>query len=132
MFLVKGLLFCTFSLFAQENVSISCGKAADLSQTKADCAKNTQDFMIGGPNCSGCKGLLPLSPLIFIDGMEVSLDFLKQLRPDNIKGFSVITDVKAIEMYGIRGTHGVLVITSKLSKRDLKKMIKKAKQQPIA
>ena len=106
----------------------------DLSaQINTDNVKSIQGFMIGGPDCPGCKGLLPTSPLILIDGLEVSSDVLAQLSPDNIKSFSVVNNASAaLEMYGIRGVNGVLIITSNLSKKDLKKLVKKAKKHPNA
>jgi len=127
MCLVIGQLICVFSLFAQENV-----KVTSIFQVKTDSVKNDQEFTIGGPNCPGCKGLFPYrtSPLILVDGLEVSSDVLAQLKPEKIKEFSVIKDANAIERYGIRGTNGVIVITSKLSKKGLKNMVKKAKKQP--
>ena len=116
MFLVIGQLICVFSLFAQENV-----KVASIFQINTDSVKNCQEFVVGGPNCPGCKGLLPYrtNPLILIDGVEVSSDVLAHLKPEEIKDFSVIKDASAIERYGIRGTNGVIVITSNLSKKDL-------------
>jgi len=51
------------------------------------------------------------------------------LKPGDIQSISVLKDAKSLEMYGTRGTNGVIIITSNLKSKDLKKMIKKAEKQ---
>ena len=107
-------LFCVYSLFAQENAVISD------TVTRATMTDSTE-FII---DCV-CPST---SPLFLVDELEVSSDVLARLNPDDIQNFSIIKDAKAIEMYGTRATNGVVVITTKLSKKDLNKMIKRAKK----
>lgn len=49
---------------------------------------------------------------------------LAAMNPEDIKSFSIYTDEDAIKAYGTRGTGGVVVIKSNLSKRKLKKRVK--------
>lgn len=60
------------------------------------------------------------SPLIVMDGMEISQDDLNHLDPDVIESFSILKDASATAMYGTRGANGVLIITTK-SGQDLDK-----------
>ena len=101
-----------------------------ISYQDLDSVKNLQEFRIGGPNCPGCNGTLSRTyPLILVDGLEVSSNILAQLKPDDIQSFSVLKDAKALEMYGTRGTNGVIIIDSKLKRKVLKKMIKNDNKQ---
>ena len=121
------LLFCAFSLSAQENVT--GGKVANTIE--ANSVKPVQEFWVGGKNCPGCNGKIP-SALVLVDGLEVSGFIFDLLAPENIQDLSVIKDDRAIEMYGTRGANGVVSITTNLSKRGLKKVMKKMKQQQQA
>ncbi len=53
------------------------------------------------------------SPLIVIDGVEVSANDLNALPPEVIEGFSILKDATATAMYGTRGANGVMIITTK-------------------
>lgn len=59
-------------------------------------------------------------PLVVIDGMPVSdgqvSGSLRALNPNDIKSVQVLKDVSSTSSYGMRGAHGVLLIT--LKKRD--------------
>lgn len=55
----------------------------------------------------------PTSPLIFIDGVEVSVDDMNALAPEVIEGFSVLKDATATALYGARGANGVMLITTR-------------------
>ena len=90
-----------------------------ISYQNEDSVKSLQEFVVGGPNDPVCNGTLP-PPLILIDGLEVSSNVLEQLKPDDIQSFSVLKDAKALEMYGTRGTNGV-VIKIKIVNHDKRK-----------
>lgn len=62
------------------------------------------------------------SPLIVLDGVEISAGDLNTLDPEIIEGFSILKDATATAMYGSRGANGVMIITTK-SGADLKKPI---------
>ena len=53
------------------------------------------------------------SPIIIIDGVERSMDYLD---PEEIETFTILKDASATAAYGIRGANGVIVITTKRGK----------------
>lgn len=103
------------------SASISSSFAGRLSgviatQSSGQPGANGSDFYIRGiATISGAK-----SPLIVMDGMEISQDDLNHLDPDVIESFSILKDASATAMYGSRGANGVLIITTK-SGQDLDK-----------
>lgn len=60
------------------------------------------------------------SPLIFIDGVEVSSGDMNAIPPEAIENFSVLKDASATALYGARGANGVILITTR-SGKDLEK-----------
>ncbi|MFV0248955.1 MAG: SusC/RagA family TonB-linked outer membrane protein [Tenacibaculum sp.] len=52
-------------------------------------------------------------PLILIDGVELSIDDLRRLHPDDIAEFSIMKDASATALYGARGANGVIFVTTK-------------------
>ncbi len=60
------------------------------------------------------------SPLILLDGVEISGGDLNNLAPEIIASVSVLKDASATALYGNRGANGVLIITTKTG-RDLDK-----------
>ena len=57
-------------------------------------------------------------PLIFIDDQKASTDALSKLDPNNIKSFSVLKDATAVDIYGVDGKHGVVLVTTKEYEKD--------------
>jgi len=53
------------------------------------------------------------SPLIFVDGVESSIDDMNNLAPEVIENFSVLKDATATALYGARGANGVMLITTR-------------------
>lgn len=58
----------------------------------------------------------PKTPLIYIDGVEVSTGDLNALSPEVIEGFSVLKDASATALYGARGANGVMLVTTRSGK----------------
>lgn len=56
------------------------------------------------------------SPLILIDGVEMSSADLARLQPDDIASFSIMKDATATALYGARGANGVVMVTTKEGK----------------
>jgi len=56
------------------------------------------------------------SPLILIDGVEMSSSDLARLQPDDIASFSIMKDAVATALYGARGANGVIMVTTKEGK----------------
>lgn len=83
-------------------------------QRSGEPGSNGADFFIRGVSTmSGAT-----SPLIVLDGVEVSKADLNSLDPEVIESFSVLKDATASAMYGTRGANGVLIIKTK-SGQDL-------------
>lgn len=80
--------------------------------------QNGSDFYIRG--ISTISGVT--SPLIILDGVEISSGDLNAIDPEIIEGFSILKDATATAMYGTRGANGVMIITTK-SGKDLEKPI---------
>ena len=80
--------------------------------------QNGSDFYIRG--ISTISGVT--SPLIILDGVEISAGDLNAIDPEIIEGFSILKDATATAMYGTRGANGVMTITTK-SGRDLDRPI---------
>ena len=53
------------------------------------------------------------SPLILIDGVELTTKDLARLQPDDIASFSIMKDATATSLYGARGANGVIYVTTK-------------------
>lgn len=67
------------------------------------------DFWIRGISTIGGA----TSPLIILDGVQVSSGDLNALDPEVIEGFSILKDATATALYGSRGANGVMVVTTK-------------------
>jgi TonB-linked SusC/RagA family outer membrane protein len=63
------------------------------------------------------------TPLIFIDGVEVSTGDLNALPPETIENFSVLKDAAATALYGSRGASGVMLVTTRQGKNSEKARI---------
>ena len=63
------------------------------------------------------------TPLIFIDGVEVSTGDLNALPPEVIENFSILKDAAATALYGSRGASGVMLVTTRQGKNSEKARI---------
>lgn len=87
-------------------------------QRSGEPGNNSANFFIRGvATMSGAT-----SPLIILDGVEVSQGDLNSLDPEVIESFSVLKDATASAMYGTRGANGVLIIKTK-SGADLERPV---------
>lgn len=78
-------------------------------QSSGEPGENNADFFIRGATTFGIRQ----SPLILIDGIELTTDDLARLNPDDIESFSVFKDATATAIYGARGANGVIAVTTK-------------------
>lgn len=53
------------------------------------------------------------SPLILMDGVEITAEDLNQLNPNDIDNMSFLKDASASAIYGTRATFGVILVTTK-------------------
>lgn len=81
-------------------------------QRSGEPGKDNADFFIRGVTTFGYK----TSPLILIDGMELSTQDLARLQPDDISSFSIMKDATSTALYGARGANGVILVTTKQGK----------------
>jgi TonB-linked SusC/RagA family outer membrane protein len=87
-------------------------------QRSGEPGKNGSDFYIRG--ISTLSGMT--SPLIIVDGLEVSQEDLNSIDPEVIEGFSILKDATASAMYGTRGANGVMIVKTK-SGADLERPV---------
>lgn len=58
---------------------------------------------------------LPSSPLVIIDGKEGTMD---DVDASNVKSIMILKDQSAIDAYGEKGANGVIIVTTKKSKKE--------------
>ena len=90
------------------------GRAAGIIsyQRSGEPGQDNADFFVRGVTTFGYK----TSPLILIDGIELTVKDLARLQPDDISSFSIMKDATATALYGARGANGVILVTTKQGK----------------
>lgn len=53
------------------------------------------------------------TPLILMDGVEISASDLDRIPTESIESFSILKDASATAIYGARGANGVMLVTTK-------------------
>ena len=79
----------------------------------------TSDFYIRGINTFGGRS----TPLILLDGVEISSNDLNRIPAESIESFSLLKDASATAIYGNRGANGVMLITTKSGEENTKATI---------
>ena len=69
----------------------------------------------GTLNIRGTTSINAASPLVLIDGVPGDIN---RVNPADVASISVIKDASAAAVYGARGAYGVVLVTTKDSKRD--------------
>lgn len=87
------------------------GKVAGLTITSpsGNPTDGTQILLRGNTTLFGANS----NPLVLIDGVPGNL---KTVAPDDIESIDVLKDGSAAAIYGVRGSNGVIIITTKRSK----------------
>lgn len=90
------------------------GRVAGLIsyQRSGEPGRDNAEFFIRGVTTFGYAQ----SPLILLDGFEVSANDLARVEPDNIEQFSILKDATAAALYGSKGANGVISVTTKQGK----------------
>ncbi len=90
--------------------SAFAGRLAGVISTQSSGApgKGGSEFFIRGISSTTVS-----SPLIILDGVEISSNDLNALDPEVIDSFSILKDATATAMYGTRGANGVMIIKTK-------------------
>jgi outer membrane receptor for ferrienterochelin and colicin len=53
------------------------------------------------------------TPLVFVNGKELSVDSLRRFPADQIESIEVIKGPKSVELYGARAQHGVIYVVTR-------------------
>lgn len=80
---------------------------------------STSDFYIRGINTFGGRS----TPLILLDGVEISSNDLNRIPAESIESFSLLKDASATAIYGNRGANGVMLVTTKSGTENTKATI---------
>lgn len=78
-------------------------------QRSGEPGNDNAQFFVRGVTTFGYAS----SPLILVDGFEVSAVDLARIDPDNIEQFAVLKDATAAALYGSKGANGVIMVTTK-------------------
>ena len=104
---VKG---ATLKTPSSSLTSSLAGKLSGIvSITKSGEPGSTSDFYIRGINTFGGRA----TPLILLDGVEISAGDLNRIPAETIESFSLLKDASATAIYGNRGANGVMLVTTK-------------------
>lgn len=86
------------------------GKLAGvINRVKSGEPGSTSDFYIRGKSTFGGGN----TPLIILDGVEISSGDLDRIPAETIESFSILKDASATAIYGARGANGVMIVTTK-------------------
>lgn len=94
------------------NLSSSfAGKIAGVIsvQSSGEPGADGANFWIRGISTFGANK----TPLIILDGVEITQVILNSIAPETIESFSVLKDATATALYGSRGANGVMIVTTK-------------------
>jgi TonB-linked SusC/RagA family outer membrane protein len=88
---------------------------------------NATNFYVRGIGTFGGRA----TPLIMLDGVEISSRELSYIPAESIKSFSILKDASATAIYGARGANGVMLITTKAGKENEKTRINVSAESSI-
>ncbi len=83
------------------------GMAAGVDILQGSGRPNGESF---GINIRGVGTMNNASPLVLVDGMEMSLS---NVNPNDIESISILKDAASCAIYGNRGANGVILVTTK-------------------
>lgn len=106
-----------FKVPSSSFTSALAGKLAGVvSMTTSGEPGSTSSFYIRGINTFGGVA----TPLILLDGVEITADDLNRIPAETIESFSVLKDASATAIYGNRGANGVMLVTTKKGSENTK------------
>ena len=94
--------------------------AGVISQSGGGQPGSYSSFYIRGINTFGGRA----TPLILLDGVEISAGDLNNLPAESIESFSILKDASATAIYGARGANGVMLVTTKSGTENTKAKIR--------
>ena len=94
------------------------GNVAGLitQQSSGEPGYDASNFYIRGISTFGYS----TTPLIILDGVEITSAMLNNIPPESIESFSVLKDATATSLYGSRGANGVVIVTTRTGKTSEK------------
>ena len=97
------------------------GRLAGVISTTSsgEPGQNNNDFYIRGIGTFGGRS----TPLIMLDGVEITSSDLNYIPAESIENFSVLKDASATAIYGARGANGVMLVTTKKGTKNQKAKI---------
>ncbi len=90
-----------------------------ISMTSSGEPGSSSSFYIRGINTFGGR----TTPLILLDGVEISSGDLNNIPAESIESFSILKDASATAIYGARGANGVMLVTTKTGQENTKAKI---------
>lgn len=90
-----------------------------ISMTNSGEPGSSSEFYIRGINTFGGRA----TPLILLDGVEISTGDLNNIPAESIESFSILKDASATAIYGARGANGVMLVTTKTGQENTKAKI---------
>ena len=94
---------------------IPAGNAESLLQGQASGVTVTNSGVPGGGAAVRVRGITSLgdaTPLYIVDGVQSS-NGLRDINPDDIESIQVLKDAGAAAIYGVQGSNGVIIVTTK-------------------
>lgn len=90
-----------------------------IARTNSGEPGATSEFYIRGINTFGGVA----TPLILLNGVEISAGDLNNLPAETIESFTVLKDASATAIYGNRGANGVMLVTTKSGMENTKAVV---------
>lgn len=87
-----------------------------IARTTSGEPGSTSEFYIRGINTFGGVA----TPLILLNGVEISAGDLNMIPAETIESFTVLKDASATAIYGNRGANGVMLVTTKSGSENTK------------
>jgi TonB-linked SusC/RagA family outer membrane protein len=94
---------------------VPAGNAESLLQGQASGVTVTNSGVPGGGAAVRIRGITSLGnadPLYIVDGIQSS-NGLRDINPDDVESIQVLKDAGAAAIYGIQGSNGVVIVTTK-------------------
>jgi TonB-linked SusC/RagA family outer membrane protein len=95
---------------------VPAGSPEQMLQGRASGVNITTTGQPGSESNIRIRGITSfgdVSPLVIIDGVQGSL---RDINANDIESFQVLKDAGAASIYGVRGSNGVIIITTKIGK----------------
>ncbi|MDO5664975.1 MAG: SusC/RagA family TonB-linked outer membrane protein [Bacteroidia bacterium] len=96
-----------FNILPNNDVGFDPNRLPDLQVRGTSSMLGIKELQTGGSQA------LLNSPLILLDGFEISLQRMMDLDIDEVESVTLLKDGSATALYGSRGANGIIVITTK-------------------